>query len=45
MVYPSEFYITEIFLLVDLAIHVKILTARTPLISNFSVCFRLFDAA
>lgn len=45
-VYHPEFYITEVFLLVDVAIHVKRQTARTPLTSHFfSFCFLLFDAA
>lgn len=33
--YHPEFYITEVFLLVDVAIHVKRQTARTPLTSHF----------
>lgn len=43
--YHPEFYTPEVFLLVDVTIHVKRQTARTSLISHFSVCFLLFDAA
>lgn len=44
--YHPEFYITEVFLLVDVAIHVKRQTARTPLTSHFfPFSFLLFDAA
>lgn len=45
LVFHPGFYTTEVFLLVDVAIHVKRQTARTSLKSFFSVCFLLFDAA